>query len=45
MKIDPKNFAQDYQLNVCIQCKTCTGMSGQIQAFLSRWNEGAKPFV
>jgi Fe-S oxidoreductase len=25
MKIDPKTFAHDYQLNVCIQCGTCTG--------------------
>ena len=25
MKIDPKTFVQDYQLNVCIQCGTCTG--------------------
>ena len=25
MKIDPKTFIHDYQLNVCIQCGTCTG--------------------
>src|SRR5512143_1134003 len=25
MKIDPKTFIKDYQLNVCIQCGTCTG--------------------
>ena len=25
MKIDPKTFVQDYQLNICIQCGTCTG--------------------
>jgi Fe-S oxidoreductase len=25
MKIDPKTFAHDYQLNVCIQCGTCIG--------------------
>ncbi len=25
MKIDPKNFIKDYQLNICIQCGTCTG--------------------
>ncbi|HVP77380.1 MAG TPA: (Fe-S)-binding protein [Thermodesulfobacteriota bacterium] len=25
MKIDPKTFAKDYQLNICIQCGTCTG--------------------
>ena len=25
MKIDPKTFAKDYQLNVCVQCGTCTG--------------------
>jgi len=25
MKIDPKTFTQDYQLNLCIQCGTCTG--------------------
>src|SRR4030065_1449724 len=25
MKIDPKTFVQDYHLNLCIQCGTCTG--------------------
>jgi Fe-S oxidoreductase len=25
MKIDPKTFIKDYQLNVCIQCGMCTG--------------------
>jgi Fe-S oxidoreductase len=25
MKIDPKTFIKDYQLNLCIQCGTCTG--------------------
>lgn len=25
MKIDPKTFIKDYQLNICIQCGTCTG--------------------
>jgi Fe-S oxidoreductase len=25
MKIDPKTFVKDYQLNTCIQCGTCTG--------------------
>ena len=25
MKIDPKTFIQDYHLNLCIQCGTCTG--------------------
>jgi len=25
MKIDPKTFAKDYLLNLCIQCGTCTG--------------------
>ena len=25
MKIDPKTFVHDYQLNLCIQCGTCTG--------------------
>jgi len=25
MKIDPKDFIQDYHLNLCIQCGTCTG--------------------
>jgi Fe-S oxidoreductase len=25
MKIDPNTFVQDYKLNVCIQCGTCTG--------------------
>lgn len=25
MKIDPKTFIQDYHLNSCIQCGTCTG--------------------
>ena len=25
MKIDPKTFVHDYQLNICIQCGTCTG--------------------
>ncbi len=25
MKIDPKTFIQDYLLNICIQCGTCTG--------------------
>ena len=25
MKIDPKTFARDYNLHVCIQCGTCTG--------------------
>jgi len=25
MKIDPKTFIKDYQLNVCVQCGTCTG--------------------
>jgi len=25
MKIDPKSFIQDYHLNLCIQCGTCTG--------------------
>lgn len=25
MKIDPKTFVKDYQLNICIQCGTCTG--------------------
>lgn len=25
MKIDPKTMIQDYQLNLCIQCGTCTG--------------------
>src|SRR4030067_3680107 len=25
MKIDPKTFIKDYQLDICIQCGTCTG--------------------
>ena len=25
MKLDPKTFAHDYNLNICIQCGTCTG--------------------
>ena len=25
MKLDPKALARDYQLNLCIQCGTCTG--------------------
>jgi len=25
MKIDPKTFIKDYDLNLCIQCGTCTG--------------------
>jgi Fe-S oxidoreductase len=25
MKVDPKTFAHDYNLNICIQCGTCTG--------------------
>jgi Fe-S oxidoreductase len=25
MKIDPRTFIQDYHLNLCIQCGTCTG--------------------
>ncbi len=25
MKIDPKTFVQDYHLNLCIRCGTCTG--------------------
>ena len=25
MKIHPKTFVHDYQLNICIQCGTCTG--------------------
>jgi Fe-S oxidoreductase len=25
MKKDPKSFVRDYQLNICIQCGTCTG--------------------
>jgi len=25
MKIDPKTFVHDFQLNICIQCGTCTG--------------------
>src|SRR4030066_523763 len=25
MKIDPKSFIKDFQLNICIQCGTCTG--------------------
>ncbi len=25
MKVDPKTFIKDYQLDICIQCGTCTG--------------------